>query len=61
MIGGSNIVKGARNDIYADTATDVTDLEQFAEDWELTQGSTCLVIDTFDVYVLKSDGTWKKK
>ena len=60
MIGGSNIIKGVVNNIFCDDATDVADLAQFAQDNELAQGSTCVVIDTSEVYGLKSDGTWKK-
>lgn len=58
MIGGSNIKTGVRNDIFADTATDLENLEQFAIDWSLAQGSICLCIETGKFYVLQSTGSW---
>ena len=58
MIGGSNIKTGVRNDIFADTATDLDNLEQFAIDWSLAQGSICLCIETGKFYVLQSTGSW---
>lgn len=62
MIGGNNsIKKGSIADFFCDGASDVTDLPQFAEDNKLSMGSSCYCIDTGDLYILKSDGTWKKQ
>jgi len=58
MIGGSNIKTGVRNDIFADFATDLDNLEQFSIDWSLAQGSICLCIETGKFYVLQSTGSW---
>lgn len=59
MIGGSNIKKGLRNDIFADYNDDIaTNLPQFAQEWNLRQGSICLCIETGKFYVLQTDGVW---
>lgn len=42
-----------------DTAADVADLPAFAESNRLKPGSTCLVVATSEVYMMKSDKTWK--
>lgn len=59
MIGGSNIQSGVANEIFCDTTQDVAELEEFARKWEFAQGSTCLCIETSEVYCMKSDYTWK--
>lgn len=60
MIGGSNIVKGLVNEIYCDDATDIPNLPNFAEENDLKIGSTCLVVDTGQVLMMKSDYSWKE-
>ena len=60
MIGGFNIKRGAQAELYCDTTSDVNDLPQFAQDWDLQMGSSCLCIQDSSVYMLKSDGNWKK-
>ena len=47
--------------LACDTAADVTDLQQYAEDNNLKLGSDCLVVATGDVYLMKSDQTWVKQ
>lgn len=58
MIGGSNIKKGMRNDIFADYNNDLENLPQFAQEWDLRQGSICLCIETGKFHVLQTDGVW---
>lgn len=54
-------MQGKQATIYADDATDVTnDLEKFGRDNHLKRGSTCICIDTSEVFLMKTDGTWKK-
>lgn len=60
MIGGSNIVTGVENSVYCDYVTDLADLPDYAREREFAQGSTCLCIETGEVYCMKSDFTWKK-
>ena len=50
---------GTQCSLYADSSSDVTDLPKFAEDNNLKAGSSCLVIETSEVYMMRSDGTWK--
>lgn len=58
MIGGSNIKKGLRNDIFADYNDDIENLPGFSQEWNLRQGSICLCIETGKFYVLQTDGVW---
>lgn len=58
-IYGDNIISGRVNDVFCDAATDITDLPDFAEEWNLKPGSTCLCASNSSVYQLLSDGTWK--
>ena len=58
-IGGANIVTGTENSIFCDNQSDVADLEDFARERRFAQGSTCLCIETGEVYCMKSDYTWK--
>lgn len=46
-------------ELQCDGTADVADLPEYAEKYNLGLGSTCLVVDTSDVYAMKSDGTWK--
>lgn len=59
MIGMSDISRRTDGELFCDTAADKANLAQYAVDHKLTQGTSCLVIDTGEVLVLKSDGTWK--
>ena len=62
MIGGNNSVKsGSIADVFCDSSADVVNLAQFAKDNNLSMGSTCYVIDTGELYILKSTGEWKKQ
>lgn len=58
-IFGNNIITGKKNDIFCDSASDVSNLPAFAEQHDLKPGSTCLCIDNSNVYAMKSNGTWK--
>ena len=59
MIGQFNVDGRSDGEIYLDDATDKEDLAQYAADHGLVQGTKAIVIDTQEVLVLKSDGTWK--
>lgn len=61
MIGGANYKTGITTDFFCDDATDIANLEQFAIDNDLKIGSSCFCIDTGDLYIMKSDRTWKKQ
>lgn len=41
-----------------DAVSDVPNLTDYAAKTHLKPGSTCLVVETSEVYVQKSDGTW---
>ena len=58
-IFGGNIKTGTVADLSCDSASDVANLPTFADEWNLLPGSTCLCIDTSEVYAMKSDKTWK--
>ena len=51
---------GTQCDLYADSDADVSRLQQFASDYSLKPGSSCLVIGSSSVYLMKSDGTWSQ-
>ena len=55
---GQNEMDGVGN-LACDLVGDVTDLPAYAEANRLKPGTTCLCIDTSEVYAMKSDGTWK--
>lgn len=62
MIGGNGTIKkGQIADFFCDDASDVADLPQFAEERNLSMGSSCYCIDTGELYIMKSDGSWKKQ
>lgn len=61
MIGGSNLRSGMIETLFCDAASDVTDLEQFARDHDLKQGSNAYVIENGDVYIMQSNYTWVKQ
>lgn len=46
--------------LACDDESDVENLPDFARDNNLKLGTTCLCIDTGEVYAMKSDYTWKK-
>lgn len=58
-IYGNEIKNGKVNDIFCDTASDVSDLPTFAEEHDLKPGSSCLCVGNSSVYQMCSDGTWK--
>ena len=60
MIVMQNTGNRTDGEIFCDGTSDVANLPQYAIDHNLQPGTTCLVIDTAEVYALKSDGTWKK-
>ena len=62
MIGGANQVKtGTVADFFCDDSSDVANLPQYAQEHNLSMGSTCYCIDTGELYMLKSTGEWKKQ
>lgn len=62
MIGGNNSIKsGTVADFFCDDSSDVANLPQFAEENNLSMGSSCYCIGTGELYMMKSDGTWKKQ
>ena len=58
-IYGDDIKTGKVNDIFCDSASDVSDLPAFAETHKLQPGSSCLCVDESKVYQMKSDKSWK--
>ena len=55
---GQNAMDGVGN-LGCDTTADVANLPEFAESNRLKPGSTCMCVATSDVYMMKSDKTWK--
>ena len=53
----SQIGNSKEKDFIADTVSDVSSLPT-SED-EVAPGASCLVIETSDVYMLDSTGTWR--
>ena len=51
--------QGNQAECRADAYADVADLPAFATKNHLKPGSTCLVIDTSEVYMMDSLGNWK--
>lgn len=47
-------------ELRADSSTDVSDLEDFAAEYNLKPGSECLVLSSSELYMMKSDETWVK-
>lgn len=53
--------QGTQANVYADEMSDVTsELPQFATENHLKHGSSCVCIETSEVFIMKTDGTWKK-
>ena len=51
--------KSVQGELRADSSSDVADLPDFATEYDLKPGSSCLVIGTGALYMLDSTGTWK--
>lgn len=61
MINATDNIKPTQvASLACDDASDVADLEQYAKDNNLKLGSTCLVVETGQVYAMKSNYTWKE-
>lgn len=52
--------QGTQASIYADGASDVEKLQEFAVLNHLKGGSSCLVIQTGEIYLLDSEMNWNK-
>ena len=50
---------GMQCELRADSSADVAKLPQFAQEQRLKPGSSGLIIDTSEVYMMRSDGQWK--
>lgn len=62
MIGGNDSIKtGKVADFFCDDSSDVANLEQFGRDNNLSMGSSCYCISTGELYMMKSDFSWKKQ
>lgn len=59
-IYGDNIITGKVNSINCDGTDDIANLPEFAAQYDLKPGSSCLCVDESAIYQMKSDGTWKK-
>ena len=46
--------------LACDGTADIANLPAYAQSSKLKPGSSCLVIDTGELYMMKSNGTWKK-
>ena len=46
--------------LACDDATDLTDLPEYAQNNNLKCGSSCICIDTGQVFMMKSDFNWKE-
>ena len=55
---GQNEMDGVGN-LGCDSTADLENLPAFAESNRLKPGSTCMCIETSEVYAMKSDGSWK--
>ena len=51
---------GVQAELRADSTTDVSDLENFATEYDLKPGSECLILSSSELYMMKSDETWVK-
>lgn len=50
--------QGIQAELRADGTADVANLEAFAAANFLKPGSTCLVIQESNIYMMQSDGSW---
>lgn len=57
---GQNDMDGVAN-LGCDGSADVANLSDYAKSNNLKPGSSCYVIDTSELYMMKSNGTWKKQ
>lgn len=48
-------------DLGCDGTADVQNLPAYAESNRLKPGASCYVIDTGDLYMMRSDKVWKKQ
>ena len=55
-----NDMDGVGN-LGCDGVADVQNLTEYAKTHSLKPGSNCYCIDTGDLYMMKSDFTWKKQ
>lgn len=55
---GQNEMDGVGN-LGCDEVADIANLPDFCKSNNLKPGTTCLCIETSEVYAMKSDGTWK--
>ena len=55
-----NDMDGVAN-LGCDDTSDVVNLPEFAQSNNLKPGSSCYVIDTAELYMMKSTGVWKKQ
>lgn len=61
MIGGDSTKSRTDIDVFCDTEADVADLEQYGRDHGFQIGASAYVIDTGNLYLMKSDFSWKKQ
>lgn len=61
MIGGSDAITRTDAKVYCDDVSDVANLTQYAKDHQLPMGSKAIVIETGDIYLMKSSYSWKKQ
>lgn len=56
----SQLNNSKERSFFADLETDVADLPTTDDDYEpgIAPGSDCMVIESSNVYILKSDRTW---
>lgn len=55
-----NDMDGVAN-LGCDGTADVANLVEYARSNRLKPGSSCYVIDTSELYMMKSNGQWKKQ
>ena len=62
IIPGKLITLGDGTSAFMELNADsVADLSTECEGYTIAAGSICLVIETFDIYVLNGDSNWEKK
>lgn len=44
-----------------DEASEIQNLPEYVKNKNIKAGSTCYVVDTAEVYMMKSTGEWKKQ
>ena len=53
-----NVLPNNCAQLGCDTEADIAYLPDYAKSQHLSPGSTCLVQETSEVYMMKTDGTW---